>query len=575
MTIPEAIHVPGFPNTAAARARLATTLDRTYGHGVEPGLFDPETETIRVIFERPDARRFDLSADFKASQIDTLNQKVRGQGYDLVEVDLHSRTAVACHLTPAQRSIRSRLAQKLKCELHQIEVLVEHEGERIDMVEIIRHPEIAGDEERRRAFWRDVVTVIPGAHVDWVLDEDPVSGRVLMLRRDRLVLPDMVNLLDILPTTVDASNWATPAFGVDAFGNHSSINLRRAPHLLVVGATGAGKTVCINAQIASRLLAGHDLVVIETEKKFADFRSLIPFLRADTRWTPGEQDVVRYRKAVSIFEHLRIEADRRASLFVEHDVQAMWELPADVRERENVRPVTIVLDEADGAFEPVAVPNLTDKQDPRLVEAAEINEQKALLNYHLAYFAKTFRSVGFSLIVGLQRADVAALGGSDSKLGGRLRNNLPGGVFLAVPGEEPDAEGLRMLFKTAAVDAAETRRRFDTGRQGLALTSVDEVPGLSAVRVGYAPVRDIVTALRERGVPEVEQWDIDVSKPHSEIEFPDAFDAFGSFEPEAAAAPEPVVGTEFEFNLDDDLPERRGAKRHDPEDDDPFAGFPA
>lgn len=554
MSIPKSVHVPGFPNTAATRAKLAATLDRTYGPAVEPGLFDPETETIRIIFERPDARQFNLAADFKASQIDMLNQRLRTLGYDLVEVDLDSRVAVGCHLTPAQKSIRSRLAKKLKCELHQVEVLVEHEGDRIDMVEVIRHPEISGDEDRRRAFWRDVVTVIPGAHIDWVVDEDPVSGRVLMLRRERLVLPDMVNLLDILPATVDPSNWATPSFGVDALGNRSSINLRRAPHLLVVGATGAGKTVCINAQIASRLVAGHDLVVIETEKKFADFRSLIPFLRADTQWTPGEADVVRYRKAVAVFEYLRIEADRRAKLFVEHDVQAMWELPTDVRERENVRPVTIVLDEADGAFEPVAVPNLTDKQDPRLVEAAEVNEQKALLNYHLAYFAKTFRSVGFSLIVGLQRADVAALGGSDAKLGGRLRNNLPGGVFLAVPGQEPDAEGLRMVFKTAAVDAAETRRRFDTGRQGLALTSVDEVPGLSAVRVGYAPVRDIVAALHERGVPTVTQWTLDLSAGTHATELPDFFgNDFGDdFEPvrRESTAEEPI--TPFEFNLEAD-----------------------
>lgn len=436
-------------------------------------------------------------------------------GARLVEWDPYNDRAAVERLTPASREVRARLAKLTRTHPHELVVEIDEGPEHIEQVRIPDAPVLSTDPAKAREAWRNLVLAIPGGSVGWPISIDAVTGLVTLTWGAAPELPNLAPLGEVLPANFDPDSWARPVFGVDATGRPSSINLRRAPHLLVVGATGSGKTALINAQIASRLMRGHEVAVIETEKKFVDFRPLLPFLSAATEWTPGEDEVARYARAVAIFEYLRVEADRRAEIIQAHNVQAMWELPATVRAEHNIRPVTIVTDEADGAFEPLAVPKSQDKDDPRVLEAVAVNEQKALLNYHVAYFAKTYRSVGFNLITGLQRADVAALGGSDPKLGGRMRANHPGGIFLVTPGQEPDAEGLRMIFKSAADEASETRRVFDDRNAGLALTSVDDAPGVTAVRVGYAPVREIVGLLMDRAVPQPSKWDIRVAEPQS------------------------------------------------------------
>jgi len=60
--------------------------------------------------------------------------------------------------------------------------------------------------------------------------------------------------------------------GIDVFGKVVSIDLRKAPHLLVAGATGSGKSVFLNVLIANILAMGSKASLILADPKYVEFQ---------------------------------------------------------------------------------------------------------------------------------------------------------------------------------------------------------------------------------------------------------------------------------------------------------------
>ena len=87
-----------------------------------------------------------------------------------------------------------------------------------------------------------VVEVIPGK--PYIGIEVPNSSR------------EMVRLIELLETPMyrDPSGLITMAMGKDISGNPVLADLAKAPHMLVAGTTGSGKSVAVNAMILSMLL---------------------------------------------------------------------------------------------------------------------------------------------------------------------------------------------------------------------------------------------------------------------------------------------------------------------------------
>lgn len=545
MSVPERVHVPGFPNTAAARAKLDTSFDRTFGHGWTPGKFDQETGTIAVVQERPDAQRLTLSSDFKGSQVEALAERVRQRGFDLVEVDLHEKNAVIAHLSPEARAIRNRLASFLKVRPWEVEVAVELDPDNprvVDLVQVLRAPEAGTDAEKRLAVWRAALDVIPGGHRDWLVQEDMVSGRVVLERREPVRLPQIVPLASILPDRITPEGWGSIPFAADGQDRPIGQNRKLTPHLLVTGLTGSGKTVQLVSAAVSNLLRGGDLAIIDPTKGGLDF------LELEDHCVGFAED---YATATALIQSIYEEGVRRKSV-LKRERRVKWsDLPEDVREQEGIRPLMLVIDEVSSLFLLPETPKGLDRDHPLIVAATELAGQKAVIKDYTGKIARELRFVGVFLCLGTQRPDAAILGGE-------LRSNLGCVVQLTAPGRLPSREALTMTFGGQAAAAGEVLSALDDGNPGLGVVA-DETGGLTAVRIAYADPEAIPALLEERGVAPVERWALDLSRD-AKPEPADLADPFADFgDPFADLGNDPVPprrdadapATPAEFSLDD------------------------
>lgn len=360
---------------------------------------------------------------------------------------------------------------------------------RLDQVFIARHPDLAIPAEKASALWREVATnVVPGGSVGWAVEENRWAGRVLLRWGLRPELPARVALADLLPDRLDPDDWAHLPLGIDPDGGVAAIDLLAGPHSLVVGPTGAGKTVALLTSVTGALCRGHSLVVVDPTKAGLDFLSL-------RSWCTAWADTLESARAV--LQNVYAEVGRRKAV-LQREGEVKWsDLPPQVRATERIRPLTVLVDEASSLFIPpdTKVVNALPKDDPEREELTAQAADKAMIKLLVGKLAREARFVGVHLQIGTQRPDAEILGGE-------LRSNLTSVVQLTKPGAVPSSQALGMVFSAEqAPQAVEVLGVLDDGKSpGLAVVAA-EGGTVRGLRVGYAPMRDIPALLKARGVP--------------------------------------------------------------------------
>jgi len=208
-----------------------------------------------------------------------------------------------------------------------------------------------------------------------------------------------VRLREVLETPAfrDAKSLLTVGFGKDIAGRPVIASLDRMPHLLIAGATGSGKSVCLNALIASLLFRAspEEVRLLLIDPKVVELQQFdgIPHLLAPVVTEP--------KKAAGVLRGVLREMEERYLLFARagcRDIQRYNEI-SEVR-----MPLYVVV--------------IDELADLMMVAPQEIEET-------ICRLAQMARAAGIHLVVATQRPTVDVITGL-------IKANIPSRIAFAV-----------------------------------------------------------------------------------------------------------------------------------------------
>lgn len=206
------------------------------------------------------------------------------------------------------------------------------------------------------------------------------------------------------PQFRSAESPLTMALGKTIAGEIYVDDLARMPHLLIAGATGSGKSVCLNTIIASILFKAHpsqvQLVLIDPKRLELSVYAALKNHHLAYRPDLEEEVVTNPNNAVAVLRSLEMEMERRYELLAKAGVRNIEDYnnwiktlsPEQRAESIHQRPleyVVLIIDEL---------------ADLMLVAAREVEEP-------IARLTQMSRAVGIHLIVATQRPSVDVITG--------------------------------------------------------------------------------------------------------------------------------------------------------------------
>lgn len=226
---------------------------------------------------------------------------------------------------------------------------------------------------------------------------------------------NMVTLRETLEDLAKRANnkkmsLITAALGKDIMGEVRWTEINKTPHLLVAGATGSGKSVCINGMIISILMRAKPdevkLILVDPKKVELSIYNGIPHLLTPVVTDPKKASVA-LKKAVS-------EMERRYDLFEESKTKNI-EGYNEYVEKQNSK---IKFDEAKMQKLPYIVVIVDELADLMLVAGKEVEDS-------IMRITQMARAAGIHLIIATQRP-------STDVITGLIKANIPSRISFAV-----------------------------------------------------------------------------------------------------------------------------------------------
>lgn len=228
-------------------------------------------------------------------------------------------------------------------------------------------------------------------------------------------LPNKVNttvtvreILETIPSSLNDSKLLV-TLGRNIMGRPVYAEINKTPHLLVAGATGSGKSVCINSIIISILMRARPdevkLILVDPKKVELSMYNGAPHLLAPVVTDP--------RKANIALKKVVAEMERRYDIFSETNTKNIAGYNAYIEKKNKI------LDEAGQIKKlPYIVIIIDELADLMLVAAKEVEDS-------IMRITQMARAAGIHLIVATQRP-------STDVITGLIKANIPSRISFAV-----------------------------------------------------------------------------------------------------------------------------------------------
>ncbi len=204
------------------------------------------------------------------------------------------------------------------------------------------------------------------------------------------------------PQFSQSASRITVSLGEDVAGAPVYLDIAKMPHLLIAGATGMGKSVCINSMIVSLLYkASPDevkLILIDPKKVELNIYNGLPHLLVPVVSDP--------KKAAGSLQWAVTEMERRFTLIEEvgvRDLKTYNQVTKDDPEKEFLPQIIIIIDELADLM--MTAPDDVEESVCRLAQKA--------------------RAAGMHLIIGTQRPSVDVITGL-------IKANIPSRIAFTV-----------------------------------------------------------------------------------------------------------------------------------------------
>lgn len=278
---------------------------------------------------------------------------------------------------------------------------------------------------------------------------------------------DVVHFREVLETEefLKSESILTVAFGKDIAGKPVVADLAKMPHLLIAGATGSGKSVCMNAIICSLLFKSRpdQLKILMIDPKMVELNNYngIPHLVAPVVTDP--------KKAAGALRWAVSEMEKRYELFA----------AAGVRDITRYNELKAANPDGEEPPLPLIVVLVDELADLMMVAPADVEDA-------ICRLAQMARAAGIHLVVATQRPSVDVITGL-------IKANIPSRVAFAVSSQ---------IDSRTILDMGGAEKLLGRGDMLFYPVGMSKPIRIQGVFVSDSEVEAIVSFLKKQAVPE-------------------------------------------------------------------------